>query len=356
MGWRGPTVSPSSLAPSRKLPPQTPVDGLPPPAPSPPPFSVCPLVLTGSASGTPYSPLASPASRCRVDAVRMRTPGSEGSEWQEGGLLGRGSAWRSSPRFLFSPEPPTASPSLRSKPTASLEAIPRRAAHLRLPDPGPWVSRRQGPGLLQPFSLACALPHRGWRPQLRQTVRALRPSSRLRPLGELWGQPLPALSRVGPADTPPLSWKGTDELSSVGSASLQEKAGTGLRGSQPTQPRLRRRGPAETAPLLVLTGRGRDPRLRAHALLLSCGRVHREGASGIEPRGSALQGPGLGSPRWTVRVRRPERPWGHQGEQGRGPGGGLGSSMLGCWLPCPCRTDPRTCARPRAGRTPVSST
>lgn len=286
----------------------------------------------------------------------MRTPGSEGSEWQEGGLLGRGSAWRSSPRFLFSPEPPTASPSLRSKPTASLEAIPRRAAHLRLPDPGPWVSRRQGPGLLQPFSLACALPHRGWRPQLRQTVRALRPSSRLRPLGELWGQPLPALSRVGPADTPPLSWKGTDELSSVGSASLQEKAGTGLRGSQPTQPRLRRRGPAETAPLLVLTGRGRDPRLRAHALLLSCGRVHREGASGIEPCGSALQGPGLGSPRWTVRVRRPERPWGHQGEQGRGPGGGLGSSMLGCWLPCPCRTDPRTCARPRAGRTPVSST
>ena len=142
MVWRGPSVFPSSLAPSRKLPPQTPVDGLPPPAPSPPPFSVCPLVLTGSASGTPYSPGVSPASRCRVDAIRMRTPGSEGSEWQEGGLLGRGSAWRSSPRFLFSPEPPTASPSLRSKPTASLEAIPRRAAHLRLPDPGPWVSRR----------------------------------------------------------------------------------------------------------------------------------------------------------------------------------------------------------------------
>lgn len=205
--------------------------------------------------------------------------------------------------------------------------------------------------------MACALAHRGWRPQLRQTLWALRPSSRLSPLGELRGQPLPALSCVGPEDTPPLGWKGTDELSSVGSAPLQEKAGTGLRGSQPTQPRLRLRGAAEMAPLLVLTGRaGRDPCLRAHTLLLSCGRVHREGASGIEPRGSALQGPGLGSPWWTVRVRCPERPWGHQGEQGRGPGGGLGSSMLGHWLPCPRRTDPGTCARPRAGRTPVSST
>lgn len=40
------------------------------------------------------------------------------------------------PPLLFSPEPPTASPSLRSKPTASLEAIPRTAAHLPLPDPG----------------------------------------------------------------------------------------------------------------------------------------------------------------------------------------------------------------------------
>lgn len=129
--------SPSSLAPSQEAPsPGSRGSGLPPPAPLPPPIAVCTLVLTGPAPGTPHSPGVSPASLRRVDGVRMRTPGSEGPDRQEGGRPGEGECVEEEPPLLFSPEPPTASPSLRSKPTTSLEAIPRTAAHLRLPDPG----------------------------------------------------------------------------------------------------------------------------------------------------------------------------------------------------------------------------
>ena len=170
MGWRGLTVFPQQPCSLQEAPsPDSCGSGLSPPAPSPPPFSVCTLVLTGSASGTPHSPGVSPASRRRVDVVRMRTPGSEGSDWQEGGHPGEGECVEEEPPLLFSPEPPTASPSLRSKPTASLEAIPRTAAHLRLPDPGALGKQVSGawpssPLLLDLCSGRCLCPTEGGAP------------------------------------------------------------------------------------------------------------------------------------------------------------------------------------------------
>ena len=144
----GRPCSPSSLAPSQEAP-------CPGSWGSAPPTSVCTLVLTGPAPGTPHSPGVSPASLRRVDRVRMRTPGSEGPDRQEGSP-GEGECVEAEPLLLFSPEPPTASPSLRSKPTTPAEAIPRTELTSGSGILGPWVRRWQGPGLLHP-SLTCAL-------------------------------------------------------------------------------------------------------------------------------------------------------------------------------------------------------
>lgn len=87
---------------------------------------------------------------------------------------------------------------------------------------------------------------------------------------------------------------------------------------------------------------GRDPRLRAPALLLSSG--HREGPSEIEPHGSALQGPGLGGPRWT----------GPGVTTGSGDAAPEAAREAPCWVagrrvPAGLRArglNPGTCARP----------
>ena len=206
-GW---PYSPSSLAPSRKLPPQTPVDLGSHPQPPHHPLSQCALWSSlGLLQGHPTALECPQHHGVGWMWSGWEPQGLKGLTGRRGAILGRGSAWRRSPCSYFLQNPPL--PPLLWGPSPLPPLKPFQGQQLTSGSQilGPWVSRCQGPGLLHPFSLTCALaavsaPQRVAPPA--QTLMALRSRSHLSPLGELRGQPPTCFKPVGPADTPPLSF------------------------------------------------------------------------------------------------------------------------------------------------------